>query len=68
MKTILFERKMNEIVQNISNAGYDPRDQLTGYIQTGDASYITRNGNARQGIQDLDIDQVKRFFQKHFHK
>ena len=67
MKTSLFERKMNEIVQNIRNAGYDPRDQLTGYIQTGDASFITRNGNARQEIQELDMERVKLFFQKHFH-
>lgn len=68
MEKIPFEQIMNSIVCNIRNAGYDPRDQLTGYIQTGDVSYITRNGDARQKIQALDIEHVKSYFEKHFHK
>ena len=68
MEAILFEQIMNSIVCNIQNAGYDPCDQLTGYIQTGDASYITRNGDARQVIQTLDMEKIKSYFEKHVHK
>lgn len=64
----LFERTMESIIRSIKAAGYDPHDQLMGYIQTGDATYITRTGNARQEILALDIEQVKVYFEKHFHK
>lgn len=65
---ILFERTMESITRSIKAAGYDPHDQLMGYIQTGDATYITRTGNARQEILALDMEQVKYYFEKHFHK
>lgn len=64
----LFERTMESIIRSIKAAGYDPCDQLTGYIQTGDATYITRTGNARQEILALDMEQVKVYFEKHFHR
>ena len=65
---ILFEQTMESIIRSIKAAGYDPCDQLTGYIQTGDATYITRNGNARQEILALDMEQVKSYLKKRFHK
>ena len=64
----LFERTMESIIRSIKAAGYDPHDQLMGYIQTGDATYITRTGNARQEILALDMEQVKVYFEKHFHR
>ena len=60
------EQIMESIIKSIAGAGYDPRSQLTGYIQTGDATYITRKDNARERIQALDLKQVKAYFQKHF--
>lgn len=42
-----FEVTMKEIVQAIAEAGYEPYDQLYGYVTKGKEEYITRNGNAR---------------------
>ena len=49
-----FEKSMGEIIQALSDAGYDPYAQLTGYLQTGDETFITRSRNARTIIQTLD--------------
>ena len=49
---------MEEIVASIKQAGYDPREQLSGYIATGRGEYITRNGNAREKIKKLNLQHI----------
>ena len=53
-----FEVRMNEIIQSISDAGFDPFSQLYGYLTTGKEEYITRTGNARELIKTLNWQQV----------
>lgn len=50
---------LEKIVTTLKNAGYDPMEQLNGYIKTRDPQYITRHGNARTLIQLLNFNQVK---------
>ena len=38
---------LQEVIPAPRETGYNPYDQLEGYIQTGDASHITRTGDAR---------------------
>ncbi|MBE5758748.1 MAG: IreB family regulatory phosphoprotein [Clostridiales bacterium] len=38
--------------------GYDPMNQLVGYIVSGDPTYITSYNDARKLISRLDRDQV----------
>lgn len=38
--------------------GYDPMNQLVGYIVSGDPTYITSYNDARKMISRLDRDQV----------
>ena len=57
----LFEETMEQIVAAIRSAGYEPYDQLYGYVKTGDETYITRAGDARKLIKELDSNQVRRF-------
>ena len=57
----LFEETMEQIVAAIRSAGYEPYDQLYGYVKTGDETYITRAGDARKLINELDSNQVRRF-------
>ena len=61
---IEFEKTMEHIVASIRSAGYEPYDQLYGYLKTGDETYITRNGNARQQIKELEHDQLEQYVQK----
>ena len=62
-----FEQTMDQIVESIRKAGYSPYNQITGYLITGDATYITRFGNAREMIQSLDKKLIKKsILDKHF--
>lgn len=61
-----FEKQIKTVITALSDAGYDPYAQLTGFLQTGDDTYITRKGNARAIIQMLDKEQVARYLHEHF--
>jgi len=52
---------LTHIAQSLRDAGYDPYEQLIGYIKTGDAAYITRRGDARSLIQSISIAQVQQY-------
>ena len=58
-----FEKTMEHIVTSIQTAGFDPYSQLYGYLKTGDATYITRTGDARQLIQKLDYRLLHKYVQ-----
>lgn len=60
----LFEEMMEQIVASIRSAGYEPYDQLYGYVKTGDETYITRSGDARKLIKDLDRNRVQSFVEE----
>ena len=38
----------------LEEKGYNPIDQMVGYILSGDPSYITFNKDARSKIQQID--------------
>lgn len=56
-----FRVRMDRIVKALKDAGYDPYMQLCGYLETGDNTYITRNGNARDEIGELDREMIREF-------
>lgn len=56
-----FEQMMEHIVVSIRNAGYEPYDQLYGYLKTGDDAYITRTGDARAIVKTLDREQLEQY-------
>lgn len=56
-----FENIMEHIVASIRSAGYEPYDQLYGYLKTGDETYITRTGDARNLIKTLDRNRLQEF-------
>ena len=58
---ITFEVAMAEIVASIKAAGYDPYEQLLGYVSTGKEEYITRAGGAREKIKKLDREALKAY-------
>ena len=53
-----FKQKIEHIVFALREAGYDPYDQLYAYASTGNESYITRKGDARKMIAQLDREQI----------
>ena len=56
-----FEKTMDIITFAISDAGYDVREQLTGFLLTGDPTYITRQNDARTLIKNVDIELLRRY-------
>ena len=54
-----FEKIMEHIVASIRSAGYEPYDQLYGYLKTGDETYITRTGDARNLIKTIERSQLQ---------
>ena len=59
-----FERVMEHIIRSIEESGYEPYDQIRAYLLTSDENYITRDGRAREYIQKLDRDQIKRYLKE----
>ena len=52
---------MDIVTAALSQAGYDPRSQLTEYVRTGNLTYITRRNNARQLVASLDRDELRSY-------
>ena len=50
---------LQTIIASMKEAGYDPHDQLYGYYTTGDESYITRRGNARELIKQISAETIR---------
>lgn len=59
-----FLTTMEEIVASIKKAGFEPYDQLYGYITKGKEEYITRSGGAREKIKKLSWLKVKEYVEK----
>ncbi len=52
---------LQTIIASMKEAGYDPHDQLYGYYTTGEESYITRKGNAREMIKIVSRETIRDF-------
>ncbi len=52
----------NEILSNVFSAltdkGYNPINQIVGYILSGDPTYITSHKNARSNISKIERDEL----------
>lgn len=59
-----FITTMQEIVISIKEAGYEPYDQLYGYVSTGKEEFITRKGNAREKVKKLNWLALKEYVEK----
>jgi uncharacterized protein (UPF0297 family) len=49
---------LQEVCQALQEKGYDPLDQIVGYLLSGDPAYITSHRNARVLIKKLERDLI----------
>ncbi|MGQ9779110.1 MAG: IreB family regulatory phosphoprotein [Bacillota bacterium] len=49
---------LREVCAALQEKGYDPLDQIVGYLLSGDPAYITSHRNARVLIRRLERDQI----------
>ena len=47
-----------EVYEALKEKGYDPINQIIGYILSGDPTYITSHKNARNLIRKLERDEL----------
>ena len=77
-KTIMFslkdgsEKEMHNILQSVYDSlkekGYNPINQIVGYILSEDPTYITNYNNARALIRRIDRDELLRSLVKNYIK
>lgn len=49
---------ITNVYQSLKEKGYNPINQLVGYLLSGDPAYITSHNNARGLIRKLDRDEL----------
>ena len=64
------DREIRTILNTVYNAlkekGYNPINQIVGYILSEDPTYITTNQNARSLIRKLDRDELLQALLKYY--
>ena len=49
---------LKTVYQAMTEKGYNPVNQIAGYIMSGDPTYITNHNNARSLIMKVERDEV----------
>ncbi len=49
---------VKEVYEALQEKGYNPINQLVGYILSGDPTYITSHNDARNRIRKIDRDEL----------
>ena len=62
-----FMAAMSEVYMALLEAGFEPFDQLTGYVRTGNDQYITRRHNARKIVTEMDTEMIKQYLKRYGH-
>ncbi|MEA4883450.1 MAG: IreB family regulatory phosphoprotein [Clostridia bacterium] len=51
-------RILTEVASALAEKGYNPVNQLVGYLLSGDPTYITSHKNARNLIRKVERDEI----------
>lgn len=57
-KSIRAKEILKEVYQALVEKGYNPINQIVGYILSGDPTYITSHNNARNKIRQIERDEL----------
>ncbi len=49
---------LQQVVDAMEEKGYNAKEQISGYIISGDPYYIPRNGNARNIIRQIPREEI----------
>ena len=64
------QESMRQILRSVYNAltekGYNPINQIVGYILSEDPTYITNHNNARTLIRKIDRDELLQVLVRHY--
>lgn len=57
-RTKLIEETIRKVKVALEEKGYNPVNQLVGYIMSGDPTYITSYKDARKLIRQIERDEI----------
>ena len=57
-KTQMIDEVMRKVTGALEEKGYNPVNQIVGYVMSGDPTYITSYGDARLFIQKIERDEL----------
>lgn len=57
---------LRDVFDALNEKGYNPINQIVGYLLTEDPTYITNYNNARSKICKLDRDELLQALVKHY--
>lgn len=60
------KRILKEVHDALAEKGYNPINQIVGYLLSEDPTYITNHRNARALIRKIDRDEFLQQLVKHF--
>ena len=52
------DKDLSRVWAALKEKGYQPLDQIVGYLVSGDPSYITAHGDARRLIQSIERNDL----------
>lgn len=64
MDDMVFYAAMEKIVAALKEKGYEPYEQLYGYIKNNEPSYITRHNGARDLIITFNKKQIQQYIEE----
>ncbi len=60
------KRILTSVYHSLSEKGYNPINQIVGYILSEDPTYITNYNNARSIIAKIDRDELLQELVRHY--
>lgn len=64
--TLVIRETLQSVYNSLKEKGYNPINQLVGYILSEDPTYITNYNNARAVISKIDRDELLRVLVENF--
>lgn len=68
MDTELIRGTLGEVYDSLSERGYNPTNQIVGYLISGDPGYISSYQDARSKIQEIDRAKIVEILLLEFQK
>ena len=57
---------LTEVYRSLTEKGYNPINQIVGYLLSEDPTYITNHNNARSLVCKLDSDELLQELVRHY--
>ena len=65
-KNIKSKELLKEVYEALVEKGYNPINQIVGYILSGDPTYITSHRDARNKIRQIERDELLENMDKYY--